>query len=463
MIRYLECVKHANYVLAAVALMSGCTGEDDGAGSLEDLTPADTGDLAQVKSSALTKLNQQQITSLSYTTYLGFGGNEAGTALAIDGSGNAYVTGTTTTFGATTNIFVAKMSPTGTNLYFTYFPGTQSRGIAVDSLGNTYVVGTTPAGQTITKINSAGTAMLYSATLGWNQISGVKVDAGGNAYLTGSVNNGVAGIDVAVGKVNPTGTAFVYALAFGGTGTDEGQGITIDTAGNAYIVGNTSSSNFPWVSAFQPMLRGPQDAFVTKLNAAGTALMFSTNLGGNTYDYGRGIAVDNANSVYVTGSTAADLNGVQSFPVTGGTAQSIAGGGGDAFVTKFNSVGSRVWSTYIGGGGPDAGASIAVTGAGAAYVTGSTSSLNFPTSNLAYQRFAPGGLNAFVVQLSTIGNVFSYSTYLGGSSADNGASIAVSSAGKAFVTGDTISADFPTNVYAPGGLSDAFVTTFNGP
>jgi hypothetical protein len=453
---------HLKYLFTAVALMSGCGVEEGGNVALEGLTPADVGNLASVKSSALTTLNQQQLTSLSYTTYLGFSGDEFGNAIAVDGSGNAYITGTTTSVGATTNIFVAKMSPSGTNLFFVTFPGTQSRGIAVDSVGSAYVVGTITGGEGITKINSTGTAILYAATLGWNKVTAVKVDAAGNAYLTGSVNNGVAGLDVAVGKVNPTGTAFVYALAFGGTGTDEGQGIAIDTAGNAYIVGNTSSSNFPWVSAFQATLRGPQDAFVTKLNAGGTALLFSTNLGGNSDDTGQGIALDSSNSVYVTGSTAA-LNGVESFPVTGGTAQSTPGGGGDAYVTKFNTAGTRLWSTYVGGGGPEQGASIAVTGTGAASITGYTSSLNFPTTSVAFQRFAQGGADAFVAQLNTAGSAYSYSTYLGGSSTDIGSFIALDSAGNAYVSGNTISTNFPTNVYAPGGQFDAFVTKFNGP
>lgn len=438
--------------LAVAALMGGCGGE---------LTPQDNVPLTAAPSEQLSVV-KQEIASLGYSTYLGFGGDEYGNALAVDGSGNSYITGTTTTFGGTTNIFVAKMSPTGTNLYYTYFPGTEGKGIAVDSLGNAYVVGITAAGATITKVNATGTAMVYQAALGWSDVTGVKVDSAGNAYVVGSVNNGAAGEDVAVGKVDPTGTSFVFSLSFGGVGTDKGQAIAIDSSGNAYVVGDTTSSNFPLVSAFQTTLRGAQDAFVTKVNAAGTSLGYSTYLGGNGYDYGAGIALDSSRNAYVTGRTE-PLSGVMSFPVTSGTAQVTPGGGlSDAYVVKFNSLGGRVYGTYVGGGGAESGASIAVSTSGVAYVTGYTTSANFPTTSLGFQRVTQGGYDAFVSQLSTTGT-YSYSTYLGGSGTDMGASIAVDTSGNTYVAGKTNSANFPTNVYAPGGLYDAFVTKFNGP
>ncbi|EAU62791.1 SBBP repeat-containing protein [Stigmatella aurantiaca] len=445
-------------LLAVVALMTGCAGEES---ATYDLLPTDSGKISHVQDGQLAT-TKQQIASLGFSTYLGFAGDEYGNAIAVDTAGNSYIAGTTTSFNGTTNVFIAKMSPTGTNLYFTYLPGTQARGIAVDSTGNAYVVGILSGGPTVLKINAAGTSIVYSATLGWNEISAIQIDTSGNAYVTGSVNNGVAGVDVAVGKINPTGTGFLYALAFGGTGTDRGNGIAIDRSGNAYITGNTDSTNFPLATAFQTVLKGPQDAFVTKLNATGSALSYSTYLGGNTYDYGNAIAVDTSGNAYVTGSTAS-LNGVQSFPVTTGTVQFNPGGGGDAFAAKFGTTGSRIYATYIGGNAAESGSSIAVSASGIAYVTGYTSSTNFPTSNLAYQRFAPAEVNAFVVQLTATFNAYTYSTYLGGSSADVGSAIAVNSTGVTYVTGNTFSADFPTTVYLPGGQYDAFVTKFNGP
>jgi hypothetical protein len=438
--------------------MSGCAGEGT---TTQDLTPTDNAKLGQAQGDQLHTI-KQEIGSLGYSTYLGFGGDEYGTSVAVDSAGNSYITGTTTTFEGTINVFVAKMSPTGTNLYYTYFPGTQSSSIAVDGSGNAYVASMGAAGPTLTKVDPTGTSLIYSVTLGWNEISGVKVDSAGHAYLTGSVSNGIAGIDVAVGKVDPTGTYFVYAVAFGGTGTDSGKGIDVDRSGNAYIVGNTDSTNFPVASAFQSTLKGPQDAFVTKLNATGTSLIFSTYLGGNTYDYGSGIALDSSGNAYVTGSTAA-LNGVQSFPVTSGSVQYTPGGLGDAFAAKFSSLGSRLYATYVGGSASETGTGIAVSTTGVAYVTGYTSSANFRTTSLAFQRFAPAGVNAFVAQLSTSFNAYTYATYLGGSATDIGAAIAVNASGYVYVTGNTNSTDFPTNVYAAGGSYDAFVTKFNGP
>ncbi|WP_225410762.1 SBBP repeat-containing protein [Stigmatella hybrida] len=438
--------------------MSGCAGEDTGT---YDLLPTEHGTLHQVRDSQLATA-KQRIASLGYSTYLGFSGEEFGNAIAVDTAGNSYITGTTTTFGGVPNVFVAKMSPTGTNLYFTYIPGTQSRGIAVDSAGNAYVVGTLSAGPALFKVNPAGNALVYSVTLGWDELSGVAVDTAGNAYVTGSVNNGIPGIDVAVGKINPTGTAFIYALAFGGTGVDRAHGIAIDRSGNAYVTGTTDSANFPIASAFQAFLKGPQDAFITKLNATGSALVYSTYLGGNTFDSGNAIAVDPSGNAYVTGSTAA-LNGIQSFPVTTSAVQFAPGGAGDAFAVKFGTTGARIYATYIGGNAAESGAAIAVSSTGVAYITGYTSSANFPTTNLAYQRFAPPDSNAFVVQLTATFNAYTYSTYLGGNSSDVGSGIAVNTSGAAFVTGSTYSADFPANVYGPGGGHDAFVTKFNGP
>jgi hypothetical protein len=435
----------------------GCSGEP----ALEDLTSEPGATLSQVSGERLATV-RQELSSVSYSTYLGFAGDENGNSIAVDGSGNTYLTGTTTSFGGITNIYVAKMSPTGTNLYYIYFPGSQSNGIAVDGTGNAYVVGTTATGPTIKKLDATGTTVVYSASLTWLDIQSIAVDTAGNAYITGSLTNGVAGTDVAVGKLNATGTAFLYAVAFGGTGTDRGNGITIDSAGNAYVVGDTSSTNFPMVSAFQTSLRGPQDAFVTKLNAAGNGLLYSTYLGGNTYDYGRDVAVDSAGNAYVTGSTAS-LNGVQSFPVTSGSAQSTPGGSGDAYVAKFSATGARSYATYVGGSSSDTSNSIAVSAAGVAYVTGYTQSTNFPTTSLGFQRFALGGPDAFVVQVSATGGSFAYGSYLGGSSTDIGSAIAVDASGNAYVSGNTFSTNFPTNVYAPGGLYDAFVTKFNGP
>ena len=154
------------------------------------------------------------------------------------------------------------------------------------------------------------------------------------------------------------------------------------------------------------------------------------------------------------------LNSAESFPVKTGMAQTTPGGGGDAFAVKYGPSGTLLYSTYIGGSGADSGTGIAVTSAGIAYVTGTTSSTNLPTTSLAYQSTAPAGTNAFVVQLSATFNAYTYASYLGGSGADSGAGITLNSGG-VFLTGTTASTDFPTSIYTSGGKKDAFVTKFN--
>lgn len=448
------------HILAVVtlAVSVGCAGGDP----LQELRPEPAPRTGQVEADRLASI-QQEISSLGYSTYLGFSGVENGQAIAVDGTGNAYVCGEITSFGSNYNIFVAKMSPSGSNLYYIYYPGggTGCRDIAVDASGNAYVVGPGSAGPSITKLNPTGTAVVYSATLGWESITGVRVDASGNAYVVGSVAMGSADTDVVVGKINPTGTAFVYSVAFGGTSYDNASDIAIDGAGNAYIVGATYSTDFPVWNAFQPTLKGDIDAFVAKLNATGTALTYSTYLGGTGGDGGEAIAVDSWGNVYVSGTT--DTSSFQDFPVTTGAVQTTPGGYNDAFVAKFSSAGNRLYSTYIGGSGNDVGGGIAVSSAGVAYVTGSTGSTNFPTSSLAFQPFSQGGSDAFVVQLSPTFNAYTYSTYLGGGGNDFGDDIALDTSSNVYLTGGTYSTNFPTTVYGPGGAFDAYVTKLNGP
>jgi len=268
-----------------------------------------------------------------------------------------------------------------------------------------------------------------------------------------------------VTKLNPTGSGLVYSTYLGGSGDDNGTSIGVDAAGNAYVMGGTSSTNFPTTAgAFQRTFGGGiSDAFVTKLNPAGSGLVYSTYLGGSGSEGGFGIAVDAGGNAYVTGHT-----GSTNFPTTTGAFQTSFGGGGfDAFVTKLNSTGSAlVYSTYLGSSGTDNGNGIAVDAAGNAYVTGDTTSANFPTTTGAFQTTFRGGFDdAFVTKLNSTGSALVYSTYLGGSSTDNGTSIAVDAVGNAYVTGGTFSTNFPTTTGAfqttLSGLEDAFVTKLN--
>jgi len=266
--------------------------------------------------------------------------------------------------------------------------------------------------------------------------------------------------DVFVAKLNAAGSALSYSTYLGGSGFDQGNGIAVDSAGSAYVTGDTDSTDFPTTpGAFQTTNGGFEGAFVTKLNAAGSALSYSTYLGGSSVDGGRGIAVDSAGSAYVTG-----LTGSTDFPTAPGAFQTTYDGNEDVFVAKLNATGSALsYSTYLGGSGNDGGSEIAVDSAGNAYVTGLTDSTDFPTAAGAFQTTNGGSdFDAFVVKLNAAGSALSYSTYLGGSDDDLGQGIAVDSAGSAYVTGRTDWTDFPTATGAfqttNGGGGDAFVT-----
>ena len=456
--------------------------------------------------------------ALFYSTYLGGSANEGsgnffGASIAVDASGNAYVSGTTgsadfpttagsfqPTFGGgygSYDAFVTKLNPTGSGLvYSTYlggsgaYPGDQSGSIAVDTLGNAYVAGVTnsadfpttagafrtegpSAGNRLafmTKLDPSGSALVYSTFLMF-AVSGLAVDTVGNAYLTGSVGGpglpttpgafqptfgGGIG-DAHVTKLNSTGSALVYSTYLGGSSGDRGNSIAVDTLGNAYVVGDTSSTDFPTTpGAFQPGLVGPAGGFVTKLNPLGTGLVYSTYLGGGTGGAAAfGIAIDTSGNAYVTGSTCST-----DFPTTMGAFQPIfAGdfGACDAFVTKLNPTGSAlVYSTYLGGTGQEIGRGIAVDTAGNAYVTGTTESADFPTTPGTIQRTFGGGLrDVFVSKLNPLGSGLVYSSYLGGSNLEgenSGIAVDTLPNPNAYVVGFTVSTDFPVT---PGAFQPA--------
>ena len=234
--------------------------------------------------------------------------------------------------------------------------------------------------------------LIYSTYLGGSGLDNgqaVAVDNSGSAYITGSTRStdfptanafqaaigGTQASDVFITKLNPTGTALVYSTYLGGSLADSGSGIALDSSGNAYITGQTSSVNFPTANPFQGTPGGAQDAFVTKLNPQGSMLSYSTYLGGTFNDSARGIAVDSAAAVCVTGSTDSP-----DFPLVNALRTTIAGT--DAFVSKINSAGTAlVYSTFLGGKGDDAASAVAVDLSGNAYVTGSTRSSDFPLMN----------------------------------------------------------------------------------
>jgi hypothetical protein len=367
-------------------------------------------------------------TALLYAGFIGGSGNDAGQGIAVDAAGNAYVIGRTysdqSTFPVATgpdltyngggDAFVAKINATGTALVYAGFLGGSSWddgiGIAVDGAGNAYVTGLTQSTQAtfpvtvgpdlthngfndafVAKVNATGTTLVYAGFLGGSSMDegkGIAVDGAGNAYVTGFTGSSEAtfpvtggpdvtynfGFDAFVAKVNATGTALVYAGFLGGSSMDEGKGIAVDGAGNAYVIGNTGSTQATFPVTAGPDLThngGGDDAFVAKVNATGTELLYAGFLGGSDYDVGKGIAVDAAGNAYVTGYTASNQS---SFPVGAGP-DLTHNGYFDAFVAKVNGTGTAlVYAGFLGGNSFDGGYGIAVDAAGNAYVTGGTDS-----------------------------------------------------------------------------------------
>jgi len=379
---------------------------------------------------------------LLYSTFLGGGSDDIGFGIAVDGGGIAYVTGSTSSadfpttpgaFDRTYNggfedVFVAKLSASGAALvYATYLGGSSfdvGYGVVADAAGSAYVTGITSSSDFPT------TAGAFDTTY----------NGGGDTFVT---------------KLDASGAALGYSTYLGGNSVDSGEsdgsGIALDGAGNAYLTGGTSSSDFPTTAgAFDTTYNGVGDAFVTKLNASGAALSYSTYLGGSSYDVGLRVAVE-AGSAYLTGQTnSADL------PTTAGAFDQTFNGAADAFVTKLDASGAALgYSTYLGGSNYDLGADLAVDDAGKAYLTGQTGSADFPTSAGAFDTTLGGDYDAFVTKLDESGAALGYSTYLGGSSSDRGGGIALDGAGNAHLTGGTSSVDFPTT-------AGAFDTTLDG-
>jgi hypothetical protein len=363
----------------------------------------------------------------------------------VDGAGSAYVTGETSS---------------------TNFPTTVGDDQTISGGSDAFV----------TKLDATGSTLVYSGYLGGSDSEGghgIAVDGTGSAYITGvttslnfpttpgAAQTTYAGYyDAFVTKLDATGSVRLYSTYLGGADYDVAHGIAVDEAGNAYVTGETYSTNFPTTpGAAQPAKAGATDTFLTKLDPTGSVRLYSSYLGGTGADLAFGIAVDGAGNAYVTGYT-----GSTDFPTTAGSAQTTFGGYYDAFVTRVNSTGSALlYSTYLGGTNNEVAYAIAVDRAGDAYVTGDTSSINFPTTPGSLQAtFVGGRADAFVTKLDTSGSALLYSTYLGGSGPDIALGIAVYHGGSAYITGYTLSAGFPTTAGAvqrtSGGRSDAFVS-----
>jgi hypothetical protein len=407
--------------------------------------------------------------SLVYSTYLGGSGNCAndnGVAIAIDSTGNAYITGfvqandfpvvngfDTTKgngeFGPDTSndVFVAKLNPAGNELlYSTYLGGAGGvddlgYGIVADEMGRIYLCGSTNSEDFPVK----------------------------NAYQPSKKSNGVGLNDAFVSVLDTTQSgenSLVYSSYLGGTGVDTATGIVTDNTGRVYVSGRTNSTDFPIKNGYQTGYGGGvSDIFVTGIDtgqSGESALVYSTYLGGNAgegddvYSNLGGIALDGYGKIYVTGETQSS-----NFPAKGAY-QAGKSGSTDAFVAKLDptqgGVNSLPYSTYLGGNGDDVGHQITVTNTGNAFVIGSTVSSDFPTK-AAYQSSRKGGNDIFVTKVATTGASLVYSTYFGGSGDDIAGGIAIDSAENVYVTGATASTDFPVhNAYDSGVDSgDGFV------
>jgi hypothetical protein len=407
------------------------------------------------------------VLTLAYSTFVGGGGNDRAMGIAVDGAGNAVITGNTTSLDFPTSSaaqpaapgsddhFVTKLSANGGGVvYSTYLGGSEGEGanlgsVAIDGAGNAYVAGNTFSADFPTTSGAYQTALK-------------------------NPNQGFGSFDGYIVKLSPTGT-IVYSTFLGGTFFDDISAIAVDSAGNAYVTGATQSSDFPTQAAIKTT---QDDSFVAKLNAAGSALVYSTYFGGNHHDIPEGIAVDSSGNAYVTGLTrSTDFPTVDAVQATIDPTECLPGlRCGDAFLTKINAAGSGfVYSTYLGGSERDRGNDVEVDAFGAAYIVGDTRSTNFPTAS-PLQAANAGAEDLFIAKFTAAGSSLVFSTYLGGSAREGtgfdndhivGAGIAVDGAGDVYVAGVTRSANFPSQdafqAFIAGGPTDAqaFLTKLN--
>lgn len=389
------------------------------------------------------------IDPLIYSTFIGGSSADYPNGIVLDAASNAIITGRTysnlypttagsydVTYNNAYDVFVSKMDISGNLIFSTYIGGTSSDNawdIAIDGNQDIYVV--------------------------------VETTSNNYPTSTGCFDNSYSwGDEIAVTKLNASGSGLLYSTYIGGNDADEGYAIAVDALGNAYITGATLSTDYPVTAgAYDVTFNGGSDVIITKLNSTGTALVYSTFIGGNDWDYGFGIAVDNFNNAYITGYTP---NGT--YPTTAGSFSPFySGGGQDAFVTKINAAGNAlVYSTFIGSATIDVGRDIAVYG-NSAYITGETfSGGTFPVTAGSYDPTHNGSIDIFVTKLNIAGSALDFSTYIGGSIGDLAYGIAIDPLGNVYVVGYTGSTNFPTTAGAHdasynGGTGDIVISKLN--
>ncbi|MFZ1641090.1 MAG: SBBP repeat-containing protein [Candidatus Contendobacter sp.] len=432
-------VRMDKVVLVTVTATAGDQAQSDSAqnpDAMLDYQPADDASFNGATDAFVTRLNSSG--GIVYTTYLGGASDDYGYGIALDNQGNFYVTGATRSIdfprltpfqnvlGGTQDAFVTKFDiTTGQLSYSTYLGGAgvdSGRAIIVNSQGQAYVTGYT---------NSANFPVLNGAP------------GGGGQPFDPTYNNGD---DVFVSQINAAGNALVYSTYIGGTGDERGSGIVLDAAGNAYITGYTDSPDFPnagGLTSCATRLVNPnnyEEVFVTRLNATGNALGYSTCFGGSRYDRGQGIDIDASNNVYITGYTDSPnvAGAINPYSVDG------RGFDLDAFLARLDQDGTPVvnaqnqpaYFTYLGGNANDVGYDIAVDCCGSmgTYITGYTVSPDFPLLRADDGVWA-GGTEAFITRLDSATGILTYSSFWGGSGSDYGMGIALDAALDVYVTG----------------------------
>ncbi len=445
-----------------------------------------------------------------YCGFIGGAGDEEGRAIALDAAGSAYIVGATSSDESTFPVtvgpdltyddangagFVAKVSPDGTALvYCGYIAGATCRGIAVDDSGSAYIIGSASSPDDgfpvalgpdlsfngggdafVAKIAASGTGLVYCGYVGGSSSDlgyGIAVDGPGNAYITGITYSNESTFPVMVGpdvtfnnildafvaKVNSAGTALEYCGYIGSSGHDYGYGIAVDSVGYAYVTGSTYRHEdeqgvpipplFPEIVGPDLTFNGYMDAFVAKVDLTGVSLVYCGYIGGLTQDYGSAIAVDGSGNAYVAGTTDSSEAGF--FPVKVGP-DLMYNGRDDAFVAKVAASGATlVYCGYVGGSEDDRAYAIAVDSAGNAYITGETWSdeLTFPTVD-GPDRNRNSMIDAFVAKVDSSGAGLAYCGYIGGGDNDYGYGIAVDASGYAYIAGTTDSSEadfFPVTV-----------------
>ncbi len=453
---------------------------------------------------------------LVYCGYLGGSSVDTGRGVAVDLSGNAYITGYTTsaepefpaiagpdlTFNGSYDAFVAKVNADGTDLVYCGYiggsAGDYGYAVAVDDQGHAYVTGMTYssadtfpviAGPDLThngsrdafvaKVSTDGTDLAYCGYIGGaggESGRGIAVDVSGHAYVTGRTSSWESSFPVAVGpglaykggehdafaaKVKADGTGLVYCGYIGGEKADQGDAIAVDPSGHAYVTGTTYSTQttFPTLGGPDIIHNGGADAFVAKLNPSGAGFVYSGFIGGANNDEGLGIAADDFGCAYVTGTT---FSTETAFPVLVGP-DLTHNGGADAFVIKLNQTATTiVYSGFIGGSGDDTGKGIAVDGLGHAYVTGDTFSTEatFPVA-VGPGLVHGGDRDAFAAKVNVVGTGLVYCGYIGGVDLDLGTGIAVDGSGNAYVVGYTRSTETTFPAVAGPGLIKPALPGFN--